>query len=293
MTNKTLILSDTHLGRPGNAALSAEALRPLWQGFQCLILNGDTAELHHPAHRISAAKKTIRLFDYCEEDGIEVFILSGNHDPFISDHRHLDLAGGQIFVTHGDVFHPAVAPWSPRAGRMRKTNRKAFKAFRPDTRSTLEARLRASQFASHAEWDLLNEEAGHSSIQSMMFRPWALFQVLHYWWRYPTIAARFADEHKISARYLVTGHTHRPGIWEVGNRTIINTGSYGFPGKPMGVTLTNDTLSVFAIELNNAEYQLAETAEKVYQLEPSQEEADLPSALNTREVRERLSAVAT
>ena len=30
-------------------------------------------------------------------------LLTGNHDPDISPHHHLELAGGRVLVTHGDV----------------------------------------------------------------------------------------------------------------------------------------------------------------------------------------------
>jgi len=267
-------------------------VRPLWQGFDRLILNGDVAEVHHPDHRVQAAREAIRLLDFCERDGIAVTILSGNHDPFISDHRHLELSGGQVFVTHGDVFHPAVAPWSPNAARMRRAHREALASIAPESTSALEARLSASQLASNVEWEELAHQAGHSTIRSMLVRPWAIVQVLAYWWRFPGIVAEFANEHDIPARYILTGHTHRAGVWGVRDRVVINTGAYGFPGRPLGVVVRPEALEVRAIERAAGRYRLREAPDVTYPLDASPVERPHPSALNTRDVSDRLMAAA-
>jgi len=232
---RILIISDLHLGREHGAAPSAEALRPIWRGAHRLVLNGDIAEVHHPEHWTVAARETIRLMDLCEEDGVEVTILSGNHDPFLSDIRHLHLAGGRVFVTHGDVLHPAVAPWSPAAGRIRNAQADAMASLEASERMDLESRLSASQHACYAEWAegrRLEREAKRSTFLGMFARPWALVQVLHYWRLFPKLAAAFAREHAPDARFTVIGHTHRGGRWRFGEHVVINTGSFGFPGRP-------------------------------------------------------------
>jgi predicted phosphodiesterase len=269
MTSRTLILSDLHLGRPHQSALSAEALRPLWQGCQRLIINGDVAEVHHPTHWAIAARHVLRLFDLCEADNVELTLLSGNHDPFITDLRHLHLADGSIFVTHGDVLHPAVAPWSPRAAQMRRRHDQALATFPPEARDSLQARLTASQHASQADLDYLQIQVKRSPLSSMLHRPWAVLQVLWYWRRFPRIAAKFVAEHAPLARFAVLGHTHLPGIWNVGGRIIINTGSYGFPGKPWAVMVEDDqgrALSVLRIEGRGAEYGFAREPRARYEL---------------------------
>ena len=32
--------------------------------------------------------------------------------------------------------------------------------------------------------------------------------------------------------WRIVGHSHRPGVWERGGKTLINTGAFSFPGKP-------------------------------------------------------------
>ena len=68
---RIVILSDTHLDRPG-AAQSADTLRPLWTDADELIINGDLAERHDASYRAAPSQLVLRLQDLC--------VLSGNHD---------------------------------------------------------------------------------------------------------------------------------------------------------------------------------------------------------------------
>lgn len=244
---RILVLSDTHLGRHYGSAGSADALRPLWQGFDRLIVNGDLAEVHHPRHWRAACRETLLLQRWCEDDGVELTLLSGNHDPFLSDIRHLHLAGGHVFVTHGDVMHPAIAPWSPAARRLRAAHDRATSAYGPRPLD-LHERLTVSQHASHVEWLEMEQQAARSSVHAMLVRPWLLAQVLRYWQRFPTLAARFATEHAPEARIIVLGHTHRAAIDRRLGRIVINTGSFGLPGRPRAVVLDDEALRVHRIE---------------------------------------------
>ena len=294
MAGRIVILSDTHLGRPSCAALSAEALRPLWRGASHLIVNGDLAEVHHPQHWAQAAQQTMHLLDLCEQDAVALTLLSGNHDPFISEVRHLHLADGQVFVTHGDALHPAVAPWSPAAGRMRKAHEEALAAIEPESRNHLESRLKASQHASHAEWTQMEEEASHSTVRGMLLRPWAIAQVLHYWTVFPKLVSSFIEEHAPQARFAILGHTHRPGIWTINNRVIINTGAFGFPGRPRAVCLDDGRLEVWPIRCRGGLYEFGPKPLAEYQLAVESEQDDAePSAVKTRPGSVRPKAAAT
>lgn len=290
---RTLILSDLHLGRRRHAARSADDFRPLWRGFDRVIFNGDLAEFHHPRRRTNAAREVMRLLDLCQQDHVEAVVLSGNHDPFISERRRLYLASGEVFITHGDVFHPAIAPWSPAAPKMEEENERAFQSLRGESSSKLEARLQASQHASHVEWTELEKQARRSSLRGMLLRPWSIAQVLWYWQRFPGIVARFAAEHDIDARFIVCGHTHHPGIWERGGRMIINTGSYGFPGHPLGVTLAGEKLGVWRIERGADGYRLSPEPMRSFALAVADAAPQRDtSALKTRDGKGRPSAAA-
>lgn len=292
---RIVIISDTHLGRPKHAARSAEALRSLWCDAGHLIVNGDVAEVHHPNHRAAAARETMHLLELGERDNVQITLLSGNHDPFLSDHRCLELHGGEVFVTHGDALHPAIAPWSPSAARMRLIQREAFESLSKDGRGELTARLTAAQHAAHAEWDVLREEAMRSTITGMLLRPAAWIRVLHYWWTFPSLAARFAASCRIPARFIVTGHTHHPGCWHTHGRIVMNTGSFGFPGRPRAVVIDHDAIAFMPIRDEGSSYRLAREPVARFQLDAvgceSQGPGDPPrSAANTLPVKGRRSA---
>ncbi len=286
MSDATLILSDTHLGRPRGGALSARALRPLWTRVDRLILNGDVAEIHHPHHWSDAARAILELTDLCEDDGVQLTFLSGNHDPFLTDIRCLHLADRRVFVTHGDVLHPAVAPWSPAAGRMREARTRALAHVDPETHDELEVRLAAAQAASHAEWEKITEEAGRSTVLGMLARPWKLVEVLRYWRALPQLASDFAAQCAPDARFIVVGHSHHPGVWRVGERWIINTGAFSFPGRPRAVLVRGDELAVHRIRRLGREYYLDPHAVRRFQLS----DAHAIDARNTRPGNSRPSA---
>jgi len=244
MDERIAIVSDLHLGRQRWCAPSAAAIRPLWQGMTHLIVNGDCAEMHHPRHRERAAEEVLRLHDLCREDGVTLLLLSGNHDPHISGVRHLHLANGRVFVTHGDAIHRAVAPWSPAAGAMRAAREAALADVAAPTRNRLESILDATRHAALAELALLERESSHSSLRAMLMRPWTIAQVAWYWHVFPRLAGEFAHEHAPRAGVFLFGHTHHRGVWRVDGRTIVNTGSFGFPGKPYVAVVEGDAVRI-------------------------------------------------
>jgi len=254
---RTVIISDTHLANPSSAVRSPAMLRPLWQGANELIVNGDAAELHHPTHRERAIELTVELQSLCEHDGVRLTLIAGNHDPFISDVRYLLLADGRVFVTHGDVLHPAIAPWSENADHLRREMRWALSRMSPEERGRLEARLAAAQHASHMEWTTHVHNPPRTSLVKLAMRPMTVAKLLHYWWRVPELADTFMREHAPQASFMVLGHTHRQGIWRRGDRVVVNTGSFGFPARPRAIVLEDDQLAVHAIVRQRQAYSLA------------------------------------
>lgn len=284
MSERIVVISDTHLGRPRCAAKSAEALRPLWTDADHFIINGDVAEVHHPEHWTDAARATLRLFDLCDADDVQLTLLSGNHDPYLSPHRYLHVENDRIFVTHGDALHPAVAPWSPQAGRIREAHDEALATLDPDKRSDLESRLSITKEISHQQWSTLRRQAESSVMWRMFISPWAISKVLWYWRTFPGLGAQFGMDHAPNARFLLFGHTHRPGVWHRNGRTIINTGSFGFPGRPRAVVIANGTLRVWPIVCRDGVYRYGTRSIAEFSLDetPRAGQPDPASVLNTR-----------
>jgi len=255
MEHRTLVISDTHLGRPFCSARSAAALQPLWSDFDRLIINGDVAEIHHSQYGVDARRQVKELQDHCASQDVDLTLISGNHDSFLSDTAHLELAGGHVFVTHGDALHPAIAPWSSAARRIKAAYTRACRELEAHVDDELLVRLSATQLASHAEWQRRHERL--IKIPTPLYRPWVFFQVLHYWSRVPSLATSFANRFAPGARFILLGHTHRADITQRDGKTIINTGCFGPPSAPHAVSLEGDSLSVWRIRMSGRTYRLA------------------------------------
>ncbi|MFM7260723.1 MAG: hypothetical protein ACKO3W_08975 [bacterium] len=252
---RTLILSDLHLGRPGGAR-DARSFEALVADFDRVIVNGDVAELHHARFQRDAEIQLELFRDLCLTRGIRLDLIAGNHDAFVSDLRALDLADGAVYITHGDAFHPAIAPWSPYAASMRRSYADAMAATKPGIPED-EARFAAAREASLAEWRTMGEGAHVSTLTNMAVRPHRVLAVLAYWARFPAVAAGWAERFAPQAGTMIVGHSHRAFVKSIGGLKIVNTGSFGFPGKPHAAVLEGSTARVHRIVDHTPHYKLA------------------------------------
>ena len=287
---RIVILSDLHLSTPGRGAGSAEALRPLWRGASELILNGDVAEIAHHQLRVPAARQVVRLLQLAEEDGVKVTFLSGNHDPLLTDRRYLRLAQREVFVTHGDILHPAISPWTDHAKALQRFHADAILSLDPAKAREMDHQLAACQHASVQQWEYETRHAHdpaeaqprrrsvwhhprlrklnrHAARASMMAK------ALYYWYTIPRRAMGFAQRFAPESRFFVFGHIHRAGIWvdrsaaaPKGGRVIINTGAYQTPRNPRAVVLEGHRLSVHRVIYDQTGHRLGDAPLKRYDL---------------------------
>jgi predicted phosphodiesterase len=244
MSERYAILSDLHMGREPWRA-SAEMLRPLWQGVDHLIINGDVAELLDPRYVDLAEQETLRLQELCEADRVTLTLLAGNHDPDVTDQHFLFLAEQKILITHGDSVHPAIAPWCATAPLMQAAFEKAMAASPLQTHNDLASRLAATKTAARAKWEHVRGGNFHMmGLKRMLRRPMSFFEVLRYWHRFPDDAAAFVEKYAPQSSVLITGHTHKKGIWTRRGKTIINTGGFAFPTTPRRVVIEGTRIVV-------------------------------------------------
>lgn len=276
---RTIILSDTHLGKPGRGARSAKALFPLLEGADHLVLNGDAAELHDNHYRAEAARQVIELRDHCERAGIELTLIAGNHDPMIAELRTLRLRGEAIVVIHGDALHPAIAPWAEQAPRLRELNDQAIASAKTrrelaedaDGMSEEALELEAARYASHMHW---SEAEGDPHDGPRGLRGWLsnlkmYARAVYYWVKLPSDAFRYAARHAPGCRFFVFGHIHRPGVWERDGRVVINTGAFERPARPRGVIIESDRLHVRPIAWSGETWAWGDRDKAVYDLPES------------------------
>ncbi|QQE11015.1 metallophosphoesterase family protein [Planctomycetota bacterium] len=256
-------MSDTHMGRPKSAVWGPKALQPLWNRMDAtdLIINGDVAELHDPRYRALAARQVLELQELCQQDGVKLTMLSGNHDPHLTDMRHLSLYKGEVFLTHGDIIHPAISPWNDYAVHLQELHEHAKACLADDEQSSIESQMLAAQHASHLKWnEFAADEKPKSRIAQFESTIGSAMKVLWYWNSIPKMAANFAAKHVPKSRFFIFGHIHHSGIWENNGRVVINTGSFDFPKRPRVVVIKRDQLSVWKLKRNDMTYGFDSTS---------------------------------
>jgi predicted phosphodiesterase len=268
------IFSDLHLGDHGCRLRTLGQLAPLFDGANALVLNGDSLDTRPgPVHlspvalaaaKADSAAQRAGFLDFLAHHAPPTTLLTGNHDPDISAQHTLDLADGQIFVTHGDLFFDDIVPWSRDVPLMRKLLAREFAQFAPAERMQLEPRLTAFRRVCacvpqrhHSErnpflytWGVLADIAW----------PTRTFAVLRAWRETPALASAFLRTHRPHARFLLMGHTHRPGIVHTPSGiTIINTGSFCAPADACAVDLTPEKLILRRIVSRGGMFRFGET----------------------------------
>jgi predicted phosphodiesterase len=246
----TRILSDLHYGDRASGVRDLTQIRPLLAGPTALIFNGDTIDTRpgpFPAHTAELSAHLAALLTTLDAP---VTLLTGNHDPDLTAQHALDLVDGRVFVTHGDILFDDIVPWSKDAPEIRRL---LAAALRPEHRQ-LEARLAlwrtvAAQIRQRHQSERHPVKYALRFAADTVWPPVRVFRILAAWRAAHPLAGRFAQHHRPGARFILTGHTHRPGVARTATGVIsINTGSFCAPLGGTCVDLTPDRLIVRRIE---------------------------------------------
>lgn len=226
------IISDLHLGHSASLAREISQVEPLFQDVRSVIFNGDTIEMRSERSRERAAMILEEVQAFCARQAARTCFINGNHDPIISTINHLELGGGSLLVTHGDVlFHQATPPSRPRRGLRRRTRPKLMQTLGPEERRTLEDILSTNKRVSHAvEFHTFNIPNGawgqFTTFMRQTWPPHRFVQMVATWKDSPVHAVDLVRLYRPTARCVIVGHTHFPGIWQLHGCHVINTGSY-------------------------------------------------------------------
>jgi UDP-2,3-diacylglucosamine pyrophosphatase LpxH len=187
------------------------------------------------------------LKSFFAENTPEALFINGNHDPDISSVPELLLAGGLVWLTHGDVFFEYIAPWSIYLSEYRRRIHALRDPLPVAERERLETRyriLRAACIAPPRERDPDN----HDLIR-LFAHPRRPLSMIHAWLTSPRTAAHMAARYHPSARFVIFGHIHHPGVWTKHRpHIVINTGSFTPPRGPRLVEFDENRLRVLRIE---------------------------------------------
>ncbi len=257
----TRILSDIHYGDRASRVTHLGSLRPLLEGVSHLVLNGDTLDTRpgpDPVHT-QECREAVREFFGAGVPAAT--FLTGNHDADFSPHHRLDLAGDRVFVVHGDIVYDDVVPWSKDAPLIRRRLAEEMEALSPDLHHALDHRLAmirrvtASIPQRHqSEKNALKYLAGY--LADTAWPPWWILRVVQAWRRAPHLAAELTRRHRPAAKFVLIGHTHRPGIWRMRHGVVvINTGSFCPPLGGYAADVSDTTLTVRRIEFRGGEFR--------------------------------------
>lgn len=256
------IFSDIHFGDRASRVLRLAQLRPLLAGIDHAVLNGDTLDTRPgplPRHTAECRAEVMAFFP---AHAPRVTFLTGNHDADLSTEHTLDLHAGDLFVVHGDVFFDNIVPWS-RDAKLIEHRLEAERQRRPKpVPETLEERIGLFRTVAAAIPQRHQSERNRLKyalhyLADTVWPPDRTLRVLQAWRLAPVRAAELTRRHRPAARYVVSGHTHRPGIWpHATGVTVINTGSFCPPLGGTIVDVTAEKLLVRSVEFQRGEFQV-------------------------------------
>lgn len=224
------ILSDLHYRHPAGFVQRLEQIAPLLEGVDRVIFNGDSVEARFLAERESGQRDAEKLIAFCRAAGAEATLITGNHDPLISDSHHLDLPEYGVFATHGDILFHGLAPWSRELPLMIAAQDRALsEAGDPCTLEPLLIAARRAALAVEHLGPLPHHQAKVRTLKGFVRQVWPpgrVVRMLKAWRQMPELAARFTIEHRPEAQCIFFGHTHRAGVWRRRGRLIVNTGGF-------------------------------------------------------------------
>ncbi|MBL9201161.1 MAG: metallophosphoesterase family protein [Opitutaceae bacterium] len=255
------ILSDLHFGDRASQVTSLQQLRPLLEGVGHVVLNGDTLDTRpgpHPAH---TAEARAMVSDFFPRHTPEASFITGNHDPDFGVTHETELAGGDIWITHGDVFFEEIVPWGNDAPLMRARLEAELAGLAPEHRADLRslfAAVRRVAFSIPQRHQSERNPWKHAwrYLGDSVWPPTRAARILRAWRDGPRLAASFASLHRPRARFLVCGHTHRPGAFrQPDGRLVLNTGSFCRPLGGLAIDLEGGRLLVRPIVRRRGEFR--------------------------------------
>ncbi|MCY3023087.1 MAG: metallophosphoesterase family protein [Planctomycetota bacterium] len=205
--DRTLVLSDLHLGRVTTHAHAPELIAPLVKGFDRVLLLGDIID-HWYTHPQEARELEERLLRVCRAGGAKkVIYFRGNHDACTADGEEFLLQGGMLYLHGHAVYHRLRGAGSAQA-RIEALNTRKFGS------------RRAASRAGRRVWKVVDRVYG--SIPMALLNPIA--------WPWPVVRRIKALVKEVApqgaVRGVVLGHSHRPGVRHVGDLTLFNLGGW-------------------------------------------------------------------
>lgn len=231
MSQITRIVSDVHFGHKASYVRDLSQLAPLLEGADRVIFNGDSVEMRFLEEREQAGLDAALFRTWCAHTGIEAVFVTGNHDPFLTDIDHVELADGSVLITHGDILFRGVSPWSAESGTLVRAHTREIEALGDcaDFELYLRAAKRTMLAVEHLGPKMRHAGRSTALLTSFLHEiwpPWRPLRILGCWLRTPRRANAVVAQFRPQARFAIIGHLHWAGIWPMKDRVVINTGSF-------------------------------------------------------------------
>ncbi len=219
------VVSDLHLGHERCEAPGIHELAPLLlEGVDMLVVAGDLAE--NSLEDGLACRRA--LTSLCQERGVELISLAGNHDPN-SGPLMLSLWGGKAVIMHGHALYKQGSPWGWEYLHNKDLFEACIERF-PNCDHSLEERLELSSQICQLTTPILRREGIRNrylrGLLHCFFPPQRPMRIVWSWLTCGRRAEAFARRFFPEAEVVVLGHFHRSGCWTYGRRTIVNTGAW-------------------------------------------------------------------
>ncbi len=243
------IVSDLHVFDGAGRIRRLSELDPLLDGMDSLLVNGDACDTQVG----TTPGQVAELKAYLNGRAPQVTLVTGNHDPDISDVHEQLLADGRVWATHGDVFFPDATPWSAIVPEIRRRIAAAQAQRGLASLDDVATRLLIFREICHGlpiRWDLRRRDffAKAQRLLHDLRAPARIRAVLRAWKNAPELAATLVAAQRATAQVVVFGHIHRPSIHHRAGRIIINTGAFAGPMGAWTVDIDNDLVRVRRIE---------------------------------------------
>ena len=130
---------------PPAGCARSPALCSLFAGADRIVFNGDSLETRRSpiSHQTDAFRQ--EFIEFTQNAVPRCIVVTGNHDPDVSAIHHLELLGGLVFITHGEVLFDDLVPWSRELPQIRDLFRRELAALPPLQRRAPDERLAACQ----------------------------------------------------------------------------------------------------------------------------------------------------
>jgi predicted phosphodiesterase len=259
--NPIRIISDLHLGHSASLAREISQVEPLFKDVRSVIFNGDTIEMRSERSRARADRILREVQAFCASQSATTCFINGNHDPIISTINHVELGAGSLLVTHGDVLYHESSPTWTRGGMRRGAKPRLLQNLDKAERATLEQILSTNKRGHHAlsteEFNIPNGAWGQfTTFMRQTWPPRRLVRMVSSWKDNPVHAVDLIRLYRPSARCVIVGHTHFPGVWQQRGCHVINTGSYLPVLGRLAVDFSDDVITVRKVVMRRGQFHL-------------------------------------